>query len=465
MALARQETGAVSAKRMTIEELHSELEFIRGIMKSEMKEGVDYGKVPGCGDKPGLFQPGAQKLMMVFRLSCRVKKEEVKDIPHPNIAGHREYAFTITAVSATGREWDGVGTCSTMESKYRYRSMGRKCPSCGRSTILKSKKGKPEWFCWKKKGGCGATFALDAAAIMNQPEGKIEHDNPADNWNTVRKIAFKRALVYANINATNSSELWSQDLEDLAKAANEEAEFEDPGHEEPPPPRQEAPPPARRAPQAAPASNPAPVPFPTAESRSRMIKELKAGLDGENRLIVTEYFQKLRDPTPLAPFEHIEDLKLIFVPGSVGQMKALAAKIRDFENGLDPTFAFPPHPEPNDKPKPKAAADPAPRQETAKDPEWWRDVIIPVPHKGQKRDDYMKHPDTIGGLFEKRHEDEQARNRLFGFAYNWQPEPRTFRGKTYEPTAADLRCRDALDAFVDWYKANHPEEQRNDQGS
>lgn len=233
MAVAMRQQGGAVGRAMTIDELHENLEFIRQVMAREMSEGQDYGKVPGCGEKPGLFQPGAQKLLMTFQLTDHVKKEEVRDIPG-KVAGHREYAFTVSVKSQTGREWDGVGTCSTMEAKYRFRGGQRKCPKCGKETIIK---GKAEygggWLCFQKKGGCGAKWPDGATEIEAQSVEKVEHDNPADYWNTVRKMAFKRALVHAAINATNTSELWSQDLEDLPQAG--QADFELPTQPTPPP--------------------------------------------------------------------------------------------------------------------------------------------------------------------------------------------------------------------------------------
>src|SRR4051812_14522588 len=48
--------------RETIEQLRLVREFIY----QELPDGADYGKVAGCGDKPTLLQPGAQKICMFF---------------------------------------------------------------------------------------------------------------------------------------------------------------------------------------------------------------------------------------------------------------------------------------------------------------------------------------------------------------------------------------------------------------
>ena len=214
-ALALVPPGPVSGP-LSISQLHDQLEFIRAVMQREMREGTDYGTIPGCGDRPTLLQPGAQKLCLTFQFDVLVKSEVLRPIPHPTVIGHREYDFSIVLRSRNGREWNGVGTCNTMETKYRYRAGTRKCPECGKETIIK---GKAEygggWLCFTKKGGCGHKWPDGSPEIESQSVERQEHDNPADYWNTVRKMAFKRAHVHASIIATNSSELWTQDIEDI----------------------------------------------------------------------------------------------------------------------------------------------------------------------------------------------------------------------------------------------------------
>ena len=479
-ALARrQESGAVG-RAMTLDELHQNLEFVRSVMRKEMKQGQDYGKIPGCGDKPSLLQPGAQKLLMVFNLTESVRKEELRDFP----GFHREYAFTICVKAPNGKEWDGVGTCSTLEAKYRYRKAERKCPKCGHAVIIaeNAKFLKPGqvagWLCWKKKGGCGATFAQKDPLIIGQDGGRTENPDPAECWNTVRKMAFKRALVSAAINATNTSELWTQDIEDNGR---------DP--EPPPESLQNAPqatvaptrpvdtPPAVKAPASPAPATPKQAPVPTEESRAKMIAALKAGPGEPNREIVTEYFLKCENPSQLMPGEELKDLPLRFVPATIGQMNALSEMISRFASGDRAAAAFPPHAMSVDFPDKtpakqtvEAASRPLPVTDInhpalgnpgAHDPEWWRHIIISLPRKGMRRDDYLAHPDTIGALFDMRHgqdeESQAARQRLWGLT-EWEPKPREFKGTVYQPSAADLKCHEALQAFKAWFAANHPEE-------
>ena len=131
--------------------------------------------------------------------------------------GHREYQVRCTLVHIpTERVYgEGVGLCSTLESRYRYRNADRTCPYCGRTTIIK---GKAEygggWLCFQRKGGCGAKFADQDGSIVNQAAGRVENTDLADTYNTVLKMAKKRALVDATLTATAASDIFTQDLED-----------------------------------------------------------------------------------------------------------------------------------------------------------------------------------------------------------------------------------------------------------
>ncbi len=66
-------------------------------------------------------------------------------------------------------------------------------------------------------GGKGFTVKkVDGKGWMIAKGGeKVENDNPADNYNTVLKMAKKRALVDAVLTATAASDIFTQDLEDI----------------------------------------------------------------------------------------------------------------------------------------------------------------------------------------------------------------------------------------------------------
>ncbi len=187
------------------------MQLIQEVMRAVMQEGYHYGVIPGT-EKPTLLKPGAEKLVVTFRLAPELAVE-LRDLGE----GHREYQVKCTLRHiVTGRTYgEGVGSCSTQESRYRCRQAARSCPSCGNEAIIK---GKAEygggWLCFGKKGGCGAKYGEQDAAILSQPVGRIENEDICDTWNTVLKMAKKRALVDATLTATAASDIFTQDLDD-----------------------------------------------------------------------------------------------------------------------------------------------------------------------------------------------------------------------------------------------------------
>jgi hypothetical protein len=206
---------AVVNDERSVTEVRAQVNKIQELMSSVMNEGVHFGVVPGCGEKPSLLKPGAEKLCFVFKVAPEFEVHR-DDLP----GGHREYQITCRLKSMTTGAiiGEGVGSCSTMESKYRWRNAAKKCPSCGKETIIK---GKEEygggWVCLAKRGGCGAKYDDKAPEIINQPVGKVENTDIADTYNTVLKMAKKRAHVDATITAFAASDIFTQDIEDMGE--------------------------------------------------------------------------------------------------------------------------------------------------------------------------------------------------------------------------------------------------------
>jgi hypothetical protein len=206
------------------------LQLFRTYVSKALVDGIDYGVIPGT-QKPTLLQPGAQKICFYYRV---YPDQEVTATEMGN--GHVEYVTRVRLKSqSSGRELgQGMGSCSTMESRYRYRNADRVCPACGKPTIIK---GKEEYgggyICFMKKGGCGAKFGDHDQAIVGQAIGKIENPDIADVRNTVLKISFKRALVNSAMCLGCASELFTQDLEDFSKPPGRDPEPEPPRPQQP----------------------------------------------------------------------------------------------------------------------------------------------------------------------------------------------------------------------------------------
>jgi hypothetical protein len=216
LPIAHSVSGALSAA-----ELQSQFALIQQVAREAMQPGVDYGYIPGTEPKseeerkfkkPALFKPGAEKLLVLFRLGPDydiVDKE--RDGDHLTITSK----CTLTHFPTGQRVGSALGSCSTLESKYAYRHGSRACPECGAGSIIK---GKEEYgggyVCFAKKGGCGAKFADGDDRIEGQQIGKVANEDKADQYNTVLKMSNKRALIAATLNATAASAIFSQDILD-----------------------------------------------------------------------------------------------------------------------------------------------------------------------------------------------------------------------------------------------------------
>lgn len=134
---------------------------IHAIMKEAMKDGTDYGVIQGCGNKPTLLKPGAEKLLMMFQVAPRVTVTDLSTPPDVY-----RYRVQVSLISQSGVYLgDGIGECTSLEKKWHERRDG---------TIL----------------------------------------NASDSCNTILKMAKKRALVDAVLTVLGASDIFTQDIED-----------------------------------------------------------------------------------------------------------------------------------------------------------------------------------------------------------------------------------------------------------
>lgn len=219
-ALAVRENTALTDQgynKASISTVLQHRELVTAVMEQVMQENIHYG--PGYpGDKKlNLLKPGADALGVAFQL---VPEFELTSRDFDGM--HREYQVTCKIRARNGNVVaHGVGTCSTLESKYRYRFGKRKCPTCQAETIIKTKTGRNPggYWCVPDKGGCGANFDPGCPEIENQDTGKVLNPDPADQWNTCLKIAKKRAYVDGMITATGVSDKFTQDAEEAQHEA------------------------------------------------------------------------------------------------------------------------------------------------------------------------------------------------------------------------------------------------------
>jgi hypothetical protein len=230
---SNRQSESLALAAMEPADLTRQIALIQEVMASVMRPGEHYGVIPGTGKKvtrlnkesgrpetveegkPTLLKPGAEKLGFLFRLAPRYQitmREFAK--------GHREYEVLCSLEQIqTGRFFGaGVGSATTMESKYRFRS-----------DVIKGSDGKPKpvpeiyWDDRDRAKLGGPQFSprkVDGKWVIVQ---RVEHDNPADYYNTILKMAKKRAHVDAVLTATAASDIFTQDLEDLELVSVESA--------------------------------------------------------------------------------------------------------------------------------------------------------------------------------------------------------------------------------------------------
>jgi|GEM_PF-2266900 len=186
-------------------------------MQRSLRDGLDYGKIPGCGDKPILFKPGAEKIATLFGLRESLERiEAVKDWTGQTF-GEPFFSFEY---KCTLRNHEGqviaecYGSCNSWEEKYRYRTAQRVCPQCGAAAIKRSgyedrNTGDKGWYCHSKSGGCNAKFHSTDTQITSQQQGQVLNERIFDQVNTIDKMSQKRAFVGSVILAANASNFFA----------------------------------------------------------------------------------------------------------------------------------------------------------------------------------------------------------------------------------------------------------------
>lgn len=185
--------------------------LIQQVMRDVMIDGTHYGVIPGC-DKPSLYKPGADVLGLTFGL---IPEFEITRTDLGN--GHREIEVVARVKRRNGEyAGAGVGSAATTETKYRYR--GQLVEPTGQQVpreywdVKKADQRKAQVML----GGAGyIAKKVDGAWMIFRSTGeKQENPDIADVYNTVLKIAKKRAWVDAIITVTACSDIFAQDLED-----------------------------------------------------------------------------------------------------------------------------------------------------------------------------------------------------------------------------------------------------------
>jgi hypothetical protein len=176
-------------KPLSIAILKNRVQTIQRVMKELMIEGVHFGKIPGCGDRPALFKAGADLIGTTFSIALnpQVIEEDVGE-------NEASYRVRVVATNQSNGRFLGAaeGKASTRERKYRWRwpvhvnEWTAADPS--RRTVLFNRKGDEE---------------------------KKVRQEPGDVANTILQMAIKRGSTAVIRTTTACSDIFAQDIEDL----------------------------------------------------------------------------------------------------------------------------------------------------------------------------------------------------------------------------------------------------------
>ncbi|GIO36245.1 hypothetical protein J41TS12_11060 [Paenibacillus antibioticophila] len=206
-AIVDLEFGSAADLRKKLDAMKQKLNLTREFFREVMQEGVDYGTIPGT-DKPTLYKPGAEGLCEFYNLAPTVASK-VEDKNHET--GYYAIDITIRLIHrGTGSIIaEGVGHANTYESRYRWRWYSDyKLPKgVDKDSLYKEERDE-----WKNGRKTGNTYTMY----------RMENDDMHSIWNTVLKMAKKRALVDAVLSATRSSGIFSQTEDELNAYLNGE---------------------------------------------------------------------------------------------------------------------------------------------------------------------------------------------------------------------------------------------------
>jgi hypothetical protein len=187
--------------------LKQNIDIVKRMMAEVLKENEHYGIIPGT-QRPTLLKPGAEKLLFVFRLGARYNTVTID-----RGDGHREYnsdciIYEISSEKVLG---SASGSCSTLESKYRYRNIAdfevldEEIPKDAKE---KKKEYRSQGLGMKQVDGVWRW-------VRYRDSQRTENPDIADVYNTALKMSQKRALIATTLNVLAVSDMFTQDTEDF----------------------------------------------------------------------------------------------------------------------------------------------------------------------------------------------------------------------------------------------------------
>lgn len=171
----------------------TKVKTLQGTLKSLLTENHDFGKIPGCGDKPTLLKPGAEKILMALGITSSYELIEHTE----DFDGLGFFAYTVkcTLLKGSQKITEGLGHANSKEKKWAYEFVYEKDLPDGTDKDLLKKK--------RFEGKNGTFYKYEVNADANSKA------------NTILKMAKKRAQIDAVLTVASLSEIFTQDFDDL----------------------------------------------------------------------------------------------------------------------------------------------------------------------------------------------------------------------------------------------------------
>ena len=160
------------------------------VILETLKEGIDYGLIPGTGKKAGLFKAGAERLNNAFGVYpfYTITEQEVD---------HNAASTWVKRTKKWNNKTRDDKTFTWAEEKGESLGLYRYVVRCD-----------------LKIRGSDVVIA-SAIGVCSSLESKYI-DRPRDCENTILKMGEKRAMVGATLHAYGLSDRFTQDVEDIA---------------------------------------------------------------------------------------------------------------------------------------------------------------------------------------------------------------------------------------------------------
>jgi hypothetical protein len=179
---------------MTPESAKAMDEQVRACTKAVLREGVDYGHIPGTnGEEKSLWRPGAQKLLQWFRLECTCDRIEIE-----RDDDGRKHGITYRAEVGRGLKTATPVILATCEGTADYDES--KFYQSEEQVRARLREQEHKWA------------AKDRRA-PNADRWNSAKEYRAD-WNALMKRAQKRAIVGAVVDATAAGGIFTDREED-----------------------------------------------------------------------------------------------------------------------------------------------------------------------------------------------------------------------------------------------------------